>query len=156
MQPHLQNLTGLQLKPPTNLLRHHKPAATLQPRLETNSLSQRHHKSPHHKKPQKTTKQDTPRQKNTRETTIPNPKPKNQPKTQTNKKDRGDSTTEHKKLYSVVFTLIILAMALLLSMPRPNRVVAFTPYLSANGSLHSSTVTSLRISIMPATCVLIA
>lgn len=56
----------------------------------------------------------------------------------------------------MVFILIILAMTLLLSIPRPNRVVAFTPYLSANGSLHSSTVTSLRISIMPATLELMA
>ena len=41
--------------------------------------------------------------------------------------------------------LVIFATALLLSMPRPNLVVAFKPYLSAFGSLQSSSVTSLRI-----------
>lgn len=56
----------------------------------------------------------------------------------------------------VVFMVVILAMAVLLSMPRPNCVVAFTPYLSANGALHYSTVTSLRVIIMPAMCVLMA
>jgi len=52
--------------------------------------------------------------------------------------------------------LVIFAMALLLSMPKPNRADALTPYTPAIGSLQSSTVMSLRISIIPAVNLLIA
>jgi len=37
--------------------------------------------------------------------------------------------------HRVVFMLVIFAMALLLSMPKPNRVDALTPYFPANWSL---------------------
>ena len=45
--------------------------------------------------------------------------------------------------------LVIFAITLLLRTPKPNLVVAFRPYKPALGSLQSSTVMSLRMSIMP-------
>jgi hypothetical protein len=44
--------------------------------------------------------------------------------------------------------LVLFAMALLLSMPRPNPVVVLTPYSPVLWSLQSSITTSLRISII--------
>ena len=46
--------------------------------------------------------------------------------------------------------LTIFTTALLLSTPKPNLVVALMPYWTALVSLKSSTITSLRRSIMPA------